>query len=84
VLIGVIPVLFPSLLNIRFAFTPEVFQEYQRKVQNSQKETAEELIHIQSKAKKEELSFLPDELIYAESEGNYVVFILSGRKNFQR
>jgi hypothetical protein len=76
VLIGVIPVLFPSLLNIRFAFTPEVFQEYQRRVQNSQKATAAELIHIQSKAKKEELSFLPDELIYAESEGNYVVFHL--------
>jgi predicted Co/Zn/Cd cation transporter (cation efflux family) len=70
VLIGIVPVLFPSLLNIRFAFTPEVFQEYQRRVQNSQKETAAELIHIQSKAKKEELSFMPDELIYAESEGN--------------
>jgi hypothetical protein len=76
VLIGIIPVLFPSLLNIRFAFTPEIFQEYQVKGQNRKKEKTEELIHIQSKAKKEDLSFLPDELIYAESEGNYVVFHL--------
>jgi len=76
VLIGIIPVLFPSLLNIRFAFTPEIFQEYQVKGQQRQKEQTGDLIHIKSKAKKEELSFLPDELIYAESEGNYVVFHL--------
>ncbi len=77
VLIGIIPVLFPSLLNIRFAFTPEIFQEYKINEQDRQKEATEELIHIKSKAKKEELSFLSGEFIYAESEGNYVVFHLT-------
>jgi hypothetical protein len=77
VLIGIIPVLFPSLLNIRYAFTPEIFQEYKSTEQNRQIETTEVLIHIQSKAKKEELSFYPAEFIYAESEGNYVVFHLT-------
>jgi DNA-binding LytR/AlgR family response regulator len=70
-------VLFPSLLNIRYAFTPEIFQEYKSTEQNRQIETTEVLIHIQSKAKKEELSFYPAEFIYAESEGNYVVFHLT-------
>jgi hypothetical protein len=84
VLIGIVPVLFPSLLNIRFAFTPEIFQEYQMKGQNNQKGTTEALIHIQSKAKKEELSFLPNELIFAESEGNYVVFHLSKEEKNSR
>ncbi len=76
VLIGIIPVLFPSLLNIRFAFAPEIFQEYQIKGQNKPEEKTEELINIKSKAKKEDLSFLTNEFIYAESEGNYVVFHL--------
>lgn len=84
VLIGIVPLLFPSLLNIRFAFTPEIFQEYQMKGQNNQKETTEALIHIQSRAKKEELSFLPDEFIYAESEGNYVVFHLIKQEKSSR
>jgi hypothetical protein len=76
ILIGIIPVLFPSLLNIRYAFTPETFQEYGTKGKNEQNEKIEELISIRSKAKKEELSFYPAEFIYAESEGNYVVFHL--------
>lgn len=76
VLIGLIPVLFPSLLNIRFAFTPDIFQEYQIKAPANQQESSEQLIHIKSKAKKEELSFLPGEFIYAGSDGNYVVFHL--------
>lgn len=76
VLIGIIPVLFPSLLNIRFAFTPDIFQEYQIKGSTNKRKSPEQLIHIKSKAKKEELSFMPGEFIYAESEGNYVVFHL--------
>lgn len=76
VMIGIIPVLFPSLLNIRFAFSPEIFQEYQIKRQDTQKEATEAVIHIKSKAKKEELNFMTSEFVYAESEGNYVVFHL--------
>lgn len=75
-LIGLIPVLIPSLLNIRYAFTPEIFREYHFEGQNRNEEESGKVIKIESKAKKEELSFLPDEFVYAESEGNYVVFHL--------
>ena len=84
VLIGVIPVLFPSLLNIRYAFTPELFQEYRTERQENLNEASGKLILIRSKAKKEELSFYPAEFIYAESEGNYVVFhLIKQNRSFQ-
>lgn len=76
VLIGLIPVLIPSLLNIRYVYTPEIFREFQLEGKKINEEKSEGLINIESKAKKEELSFLPDEFVYAESEGNYVVFHL--------
>jgi hypothetical protein len=76
VLIGIIPLLLPSILNIRFAFTPEIYQEFNPKEISSNNITSETIIHIQSKAKKEKLSFSPDEFLFAESSGNYVVFHL--------
>lgn len=76
VLIGIIPVILPSLLNIRSAFAPQVFQNYENKWQDKSNEVPEKLIHISSKAKKEHLSFYPSEFIYAESKGNYVIFHL--------
>jgi hypothetical protein len=76
VLIGVIPVAFPSLLNIRYAFAPQTFQSYDDKRQDTSKDFPEKLVHISSKAKKEHLSFYPSEFIYAESQGNYVIFHL--------
>ncbi len=76
VLIGAIPVFLPSLLNIRYAFAPQTFQDYESKWQNNSNEIPEKLINIRSKAKKEHLSFYPSEFIYAESKGNYVIFHL--------
>ncbi|MGF7138309.1 LytR/AlgR family response regulator transcription factor [Roseimarinus sediminis] len=76
VLIGIIPIIFPSLLNIRYAFAPQNFQRYENKWQDQSKEVPETLIAISSKAKKEHLSFYPSEFIYAESRGNYVLFHL--------
>ena len=76
VLIGVIPVLLPSLLNIRFALTPEIFREYQIAESSRSEQACESPIVIKSRAKKEELTFKADELIYAESDGNYVDFYL--------
>lgn len=76
VLIGIIPIFFPSLLNIRYAFAPQNFQRYENKWQDQSKEVPETLIPISSKAKKEHLSFYPSEFIYAESRGNYVLFHL--------
>jgi hypothetical protein len=76
VLICIIPLLFSSLIHIRFAFTPEISQEFPINIDKREKLATEEMIYIKSKAKKEELSFLPHEFIYATSEGNYVIFHL--------
>jgi DNA-binding LytR/AlgR family response regulator len=73
-MVGIIPVVLPSLLNIRYAFARETFKSYENKWKNKTNEIPENLITIKSKAKKEHLSFYPDEFIYAESKGNYVVF----------
>jgi hypothetical protein len=76
VLIGIIPVILPSFLNIRYAFAQQIFQNYENKWQDKSNEVPEKLINISSKAKKEHLSFHPHELIYAESKRNYVIFHL--------
>jgi len=39
-------------------------------------DVAEEMIQIESKLKKETLKFYPSQFLYAESDGNYVVFYL--------
>jgi hypothetical protein len=75
-LLGVIPVLFFTILNIRYLFTPETSLYFTSRNDDSEGENEEKLIHIISKAKKEELDFYPNQFIYAESQGNYVVFHL--------
>ena len=44
----------------------------------------EELIQIESRLKKEVLSFYPSQFIYAESDGNYVVFYLKDKENIRK
>ena len=75
-LLGIIPVLIFTILNIRYLFTPETFHDFKPHIDHSEEKNAGELIHIISKAKKEELDFYPNQFIYAESQGNYVVFHL--------
>jgi len=75
-LLGIIPVLFFTILNIRYLFTPETSLDFTSRDNHSEGENAEELIHIISKAKKEELDFYPNQFVYAESQGNYVIFHL--------
>ncbi|WP_430973118.1 LytR/AlgR family response regulator transcription factor [Sunxiuqinia rutila] len=74
VLVGLVPVLLPSLFNIRYAFAQETFQSYELRDQAN--DSQETLIQIESKAKKEHLEFYPHEFLFAESQGNYVVFHL--------
>jgi hypothetical protein len=69
-LICIVPLLFSTFLNSRFLFIPEINEDAKPPVEK----TGEELIHIESKLKKEELSFFPSQFIYAESDGNYVTF----------
>ena len=57
-------------------FTPETFHDFKPRGDHSEEKNAGELIHIISQAKKEELDFNPNQFVYAESQGNYVVFHL--------
>lgn len=75
-LIGIVPVLIPSLFNIRYLLAPEILHEFAANRNSIEKESKEQLIQIESKAKKEDLSFYPNQFIYAEAKGNYVVFHL--------
>ncbi len=79
IMVGIIPVVLPSLLNIRYAFALETFQSYD--IKDKTKDNQEVLINIESKAKKEHLDFSPGEFLYAESNGNYVVFHLFRKDN---
>jgi hypothetical protein len=75
-LLGIIPVFFFTMLNIRYLFTPEIFLSFNTLKENQAEKTKEQIIQIVSKAKKQNLSFYPSEFVYAESSGNYVVFYL--------
>jgi hypothetical protein len=72
-LIGAIPFLFFTLINYpKLQLVNENRNTDIDKTANLQQEK----IHISSQLKKESLDFYPDELIYAESDGNYVIFFL--------
>ena len=81
-LIGIIPWVFIILLNYRHLFVLETEQDFESDKSPSSK--AGELIHISSRLKKEELSFYPDQFIYAESDGNYVVFYLNQENHIRK
>lgn len=76
-LIGIIPFLFFSAMNFRYWLAGEQV-EYLASItpQALPHENAAKPITIKSQLKKEELSFFPDQFIYAVSEGNYVTFFL--------
>ena len=76
--IGIIPMGFFTLLNFRYLFVTEIEENYRRD-DNQPVEpriTQDTKIQISSRLKKEELSFYPQQFIYAEADGNYVVFHL--------
>jgi len=73
--LGFIPIFLFTLLNIRYLFSPSIFQNYTPPSNINEEETGS-LINITSKAKKEELCFYANQFIYAESHGNYIVFHL--------
>jgi hypothetical protein len=82
-LIGIIPFLFFTLINYRHLSSHSgASQNPGVNLINGQ--SVEELINISSQLKKETLSFYPSELIYAESDGNYVVFYLVKDKQVKK
>ncbi len=66
---GIVPFAFFAAMNYQSLFTARiaVIEE------SDEKMPLENKILIRSKLKKEELTFYPSQLIYAESDGNYVV-----------
>jgi hypothetical protein len=72
-LIGIIPFGFFTLSNYRHLLVDEMVQNYES---GSLSQPTEEIVQISSTLKKEELSFYPSQFIYAEADGNYVVFYL--------
>ena len=76
-LIGVIPFLFFTLMNSRYFYVYNIRTEAEKEPSSTpQSGQPEEIIQIDSKLKKEKLNFYPDQLLYATSDGNYVVFYL--------
>ncbi len=80
-LIGIIPFGFFTLSNYRRLFVVETLHSYQAAELSP---TPEEIIRISSTLKKEELSFYPGQFIYAESDGNYVVFYLADKQSTRK
>jgi hypothetical protein len=78
ILLSIIPFAYFSAINYTYLFSP-------KQVFNS--ETAADhkpVVQIISQLKKEELRFDPSELIYAESDGNYVDFYLLGNNTVHK
>jgi hypothetical protein len=77
-LTGIIPLTFFTAINYRFLFWQSIkYNEENNAMTGPDKQPHENLIKISSQLKKEELSFYPSQFLYAESDGNYVVFYLS-------
>ena len=71
--IGVLPYLFFSVLNYK-----HLLPDYKSANSETVNDKTEEFkIEIDSTLKKDNLSFLPSEFLYAESNGNYVSFYLN-------
>ncbi len=78
-LVGILPLSFFTLINYW-----HLFQNDHETSATPAAELKQEKIRITSTLKKEELSFYPDELLYATSDGNYVNFYLHGADGIQR
>jgi hypothetical protein len=76
-LTGIIPLTFFSAINYHYLFTPVISYNDKNTSAGLENLRPEDLIHITSQLKKEDLSFYPSEFLYAESDGNYVNFYLN-------
>lgn len=84
-LIFVVPLSFFSIINYRYLLVSDIIKQYNTSeafLRSSGE--SEELIRIESRLKKEELSFYPDQFIYAESDGNYTTFHLKPDDQIRR
>jgi len=85
ILVGIFPLIFFTAINYRFLFLRSVnYNEEKSPVTGSENQPHENLIKISSQLKKEELSFYPSQFLYAESDGNYVDFYLTGNNRIKK
>jgi len=76
-LIGVVPFAFFTIINYRYLLVADIIKNFNPETYQTSSGQSEELIRIESQLKKEELAFYPGQFIYAESDGNYIVFYLN-------
>lgn len=74
-LVGILPFSFFTIIHLN-QLPGKKTSLYGSPSETSEIETLEERIEIESKLKKEKLAFYPSQFLYAESDGNYVVFYL--------
>jgi hypothetical protein len=81
----IIPLILFTSMNFRYWFAAdEVWYRSNTPEKVTSAEFPEELININSRLKNEELGFYPGELIYAESDGNYVNFYLNRNNQIKK
>jgi hypothetical protein len=84
-LLAIIPFAFFSSVNYQFLLNPVNDNNIKNaRIQDIAEHKAEEIIRIGSQLKKEEIRFYPSQFIYAESDGNYVVFYLSRENGIKK
>ena len=76
-LIFSVPLGFFSIINYRYLLVSDIIKQFNTHTFLSSPDPTEELIRIESQLKKEKLTFYPGQFIYAESDGNYIVFHLN-------
>ncbi len=84
-LVFVVPLSFFSIINYRYLLVADIIKQFNTSEAYLRSSgESEELIRIESQLKKEELSFYPNQFIYAESDGNYTAFHLKLENQIKR
>ncbi|HYW96454.1 MAG TPA: LytTR family DNA-binding domain-containing protein [Bacteroidales bacterium] len=80
-LVGILPFSFFTIINLnRLPGRYQFMQDTPADSPGNEPPFPDKLIQIESSLKKERLTFYPDQFLYAESDGNYVVFHLKEEK----
>lgn len=82
-LVGILPFSFFTIIHLN-QLPGRKSSLYGSPTETSKPETTEEQIEIESKLKKEKLAFYPSQFLYAEADGNYVVFYLQDEKEIRK
>lgn len=81
-LIGILPFIFFTVINYLILKSPET--TFKPNAVPAVNQPAEEMLQIKSQLKKESLYIFPDQVMYVESESNYVKFYLLHDNKIQK